>query len=380
MSDMSFKIKGESREMQKISKKMMIMVGAILVTGILLTTALRVTGGSSNRKLNEQLDLGAKYLSELDYEQAIVVFKAAIEIEPKSADAYLGLADAYVAIQDYKMAAEVLETGFTKTQDGKLEEKLIELQMFSEHIMEINMNEETELNEAAKVEKKLNDIIIKDSRNINLVVDGGLFWGHKFSSLTIEQVREIAADKNLIAADAKVEKESKASWAYVLGEPIKSFYVFLWGDTLDKPLEEGLRYQAGAGYETMYGPSYFEEENIPDIVKNRVEIGIAGIQFGDTLEEVLKKLGSEFAEEIVNLIAEWRKEYDWSNADIYSSAGPGGEVYAVRHDINYFMMIKDNSYPEQPMLRIFIWNKNHNESVSLFFFGETYILYGMRIR
>ncbi len=44
----------------------------------------------------EQYDLGVRYLSEGDYEQAIIAFTAAIEIDPKRAEAYLGRADAYI--------------------------------------------------------------------------------------------------------------------------------------------------------------------------------------------------------------------------------------------------------------------------------------------
>ena len=351
----------------------MLIIGIALAILVILTPVLVTSGGFSNRKLNEQLDLGAKYLSELDYEQAIVAFKAAIEIEPKCVEAYLRLADVYTAMEEYEMAVEVLKTGFTEKQDGKLEEKLIKLQMFSEQITELSMSEETKPNEAAKAEKKLNDIIIRDSRNINLTVDGGVFWGHKFSSFTIEQVREIAADKNWIATDAKVEKES---WAYVLGEQGKSFYVFLWGDTPDKPLK-GQVYQAGTGYQGMRD-WVNQEDNTLELVKNKVEIGVAGIQFGDTLVEVLQKLGSEHAEEIVNLLTEWLKEYDWNDARVVSS-DVHDEVYAVGRYIYPFRVVKENGYPDETRVELNLYDNDKEEHLTLFFFEEQYILYGLDI-
>ena len=45
----------------------------------------------------EQYDLGVRFLSEGNYEEAIIAFTAAIEIDPKQPEGYLGLADAYVA-------------------------------------------------------------------------------------------------------------------------------------------------------------------------------------------------------------------------------------------------------------------------------------------
>ncbi len=44
----------------------------------------------------EQYDLGVRYLEEGNYEEAIIAFSAAIEIDPKRAEAYVGRGDAYV--------------------------------------------------------------------------------------------------------------------------------------------------------------------------------------------------------------------------------------------------------------------------------------------
>ncbi len=75
----------------------------------------------------EQYDLGIRYLSEGNYEEAIIAFEAAIEIEPKSIDAYIGLADAYVAAGDVPAAIAVLrsapeEVQTNQTVEDKLEE------------------------------------------------------------------------------------------------------------------------------------------------------------------------------------------------------------------------------------------------------------------
>ena len=46
------------------------------------------TATSASRKSARQVDLGNKYLSELDYEQAVLSFKEAIKIDPKNEEAY----------------------------------------------------------------------------------------------------------------------------------------------------------------------------------------------------------------------------------------------------------------------------------------------------
>lgn len=52
----------------------------------------------------EQYDLGVRYLSEGNYEEAIIAFTAAIEIDHKRAEAYIGCGDAYVGKEDYTEA------------------------------------------------------------------------------------------------------------------------------------------------------------------------------------------------------------------------------------------------------------------------------------
>ena len=44
----------------------------------------------------EQYDLGIRYLSEGNYEEAIIAFTAAIEIDSKRASAYVGRGNAYI--------------------------------------------------------------------------------------------------------------------------------------------------------------------------------------------------------------------------------------------------------------------------------------------
>lgn len=69
----------------------------------------------------EQYDLGVRYLSEGNYEEAVIAFTAAIEIDPKHAPAYVGRGDTYIgsgkteenlsaAQADYEKAIELDST------------------------------------------------------------------------------------------------------------------------------------------------------------------------------------------------------------------------------------------------------------------------------
>ena len=75
---------------------------ALLLAAVLFCTTLAGCGkkddsGISALSLSEQLDLGSRYLTELDYENAVIAFAAAIELDPQNTEAYAALYAIYQA-------------------------------------------------------------------------------------------------------------------------------------------------------------------------------------------------------------------------------------------------------------------------------------------
>lgn len=71
----------------------------------------------------EQYDLGVRYLTEGNYQEAIIAFVAAIEIDAKRPEAYLKAAEAYEATGDSEAARAILERGYAATGDESLHQK-----------------------------------------------------------------------------------------------------------------------------------------------------------------------------------------------------------------------------------------------------------------
>lgn len=134
----------------------------------------------------EQYDLGMRYLSEGNYDGAIIAFNAAIEIDPKQApayigradarvlsgdaeenltlaqadyekaieldeantEAYLGLADIYVRRGDYDKAMEILRDGIEKTGENQaITDKLAEVENLADS--NADSSKDNESNESA---------------------------------------------------------------------------------------------------------------------------------------------------------------------------------------------------------------------------------------
>lgn len=103
------------------SVKILLAIGAVaLVVFIVCISLLLFLNFPKSPTWQEQYDLGIRYLSEGNYEEAIIAFTAAIDIDPKRPEAYQKAAEAYEAIGDSEAAREILEKGYAATGDRSL--------------------------------------------------------------------------------------------------------------------------------------------------------------------------------------------------------------------------------------------------------------------
>ena len=144
----------------------------VLLFSLILIFSMIACGKATDADWQEQYDLGMRYLTEGNYEDAVLAFTMAIEIDPKMPEAYIGRGDAYVmwgesendvlieknefALVDYLdaikldgkladtylkvanvymtlgdpgSALEILEKGYKKTKDKRLADMLEDIEM-----------------------------------------------------------------------------------------------------------------------------------------------------------------------------------------------------------------------------------------------------------
>ncbi len=102
----------------------------VTVGVVLLAVAICVLiSGRITSPFEKQLELGYKYLQEGNYEEAILAFEKAIEINPKKADGYLGIAEAHIRCNNFDKALEILKAGLEKTNGNEnIAKKLAEIE------------------------------------------------------------------------------------------------------------------------------------------------------------------------------------------------------------------------------------------------------------
>ena len=93
----------------KQNRKPLMIGGAVLGLAAVVAAIAVTMGGGSEGNLKKQMRTGEKYLLEENYEEAIIAFEKAIEIDPKNPTPYIRLADIYSRQKDYAKAVEILE-------------------------------------------------------------------------------------------------------------------------------------------------------------------------------------------------------------------------------------------------------------------------------
>ena len=88
-----------------------------LIAVIVLAAVLLTACGSKAATAADKIELGQKYLAELNYTEAIASFTEAIKLDPNNIQAYMGRAEAYLALGEYDKALEDYQFVCEKTEE-----------------------------------------------------------------------------------------------------------------------------------------------------------------------------------------------------------------------------------------------------------------------
>lgn len=122
--------------MKELLKRKSVKIALFAITLIVVAgiAGINVQSAQKDKEYNRHMDAAERYLSELDYEQAIAEYILALEIESKEEvlDAlektYLAYAQAVVDKGDLERAIAILQEGYAVTGRESLKEKISELE------------------------------------------------------------------------------------------------------------------------------------------------------------------------------------------------------------------------------------------------------------
>lgn len=108
-----------------MKKQKRIVIGlTVIILALLAFIAVFLFIGRDKGKYSEQLELGKKYVKEEQYDEALLCFEAAMNIEPRKEEPYLCMAEVYEIQADYDKMAEILKLGFERTKAKQIEKEL----------------------------------------------------------------------------------------------------------------------------------------------------------------------------------------------------------------------------------------------------------------
>ena len=175
-----------------------IVIVVIVLTGIITTVS--ITGSNTSRTAAKQLSLGEKYLSELNYEKAIIAFNKVIEIEPRNIKAYMGLSEAYTGLNQTDEAIRILVDAIevieeTKEDIGESPDYSEDVYLRLAELYEKSGNSEMAFKISSEGYKlfasdKFAQALMKDSPVVNVSVPSGTYY--------TEQTVKLISDSKII--------------------------------------------------------------------------------------------------------------------------------------------------------------------------------------
>lgn len=214
-----------------------------------ITIAVLLVIATPQKRIEEQLRLADQYLAELEYEEAIALYKEIIKIDPKCEAAYLGLADVYIEMEEYDLATEVLKTAEIESEEivEKLKEVkgiVNEIAQASEEIMveSIQLQEQEEITVPTMIEEVPEQTVENNWREIYIQFLSDLTreteWRGEFVYVDGDEIPELIIDKDAGPVLYKiyngqiveVNKSETDGMGGILVCEKKSVYVFVFGD------------------------------------------------------------------------------------------------------------------------------------------------------
>lgn len=149
-------VSSNAQSPKKGGRLVTILLLAVAVIGLLVLVAfLFFTAGEERSKESSftgQMTKAEEYMDKNKYEDAIGYYKAALDVDPEEADAYIGLAEAYSKLDRDKEALKILRTGYEITGSEDIKEYFEEL-FPDESIEDLDKEEKGDDTEEEELEK-----------------------------------------------------------------------------------------------------------------------------------------------------------------------------------------------------------------------------------
>lgn len=109
-------------------RKIILAVAAVVCIAVIaIAVYLAYDRVQTDTSYTQNIKMGEKYLASGDYDNAVIAYNAAIKINDKDEDAYIGLISVYQQMGDTDMARSTAQLGYNRTKSSRLRTLLSDL-------------------------------------------------------------------------------------------------------------------------------------------------------------------------------------------------------------------------------------------------------------
>ena len=101
-------------------RKILLAVVSVIALALIAAAVYMGISMHTDTVYTEILESGEKYMAAGDYDNAVITYQQAIDADEKDEEGYLGLANAYIAQEEFELAEATLQTGIEKTHSARL--------------------------------------------------------------------------------------------------------------------------------------------------------------------------------------------------------------------------------------------------------------------
>lgn len=260
----------EKRKTQKRSLRRWILVLiAIVLIVLLLAGSFFVRNMWKSHQWKEYYDLGSKYLTEESYDEAVIAFTNAIEIDEKQPEAYTGRGDAYVGCAKEAITEEKKEDA-VEFYEKAVEDYRIAVQLGDKEAEELAEKTESQI-QAVSSEEATDETEIQIPDDI-VEFDDHYYGIYQMDSITdYDAAAEYCEEREGYLAVITSQEENDFLYSYMRQSGYESAYfgfsdedeegVWKWNNDEQSSYtnwHEGEPSNGGSGYDENYAMFYFK--------------------------------------------------------------------------------------------------------------------------
>ncbi len=205
----------------KKRKILLIVLSSLLVIVIGIIAYMLINNHMVESQYTASISQADRYLQDKNYEDALVAYKQALELDPDSEEPYLGLANTYVAMGDTSKAVSILNQGLERIGSSKIKNLLNQLGNLNANAKDLSTKDSDELTFNANFEQKIVNYTYEDFKEEFGSVESATMDSEGYLEVVHKDLKAVCYYKNTSDNQKIVNTSKKLPYKSAMPERIQ---------------------------------------------------------------------------------------------------------------------------------------------------------------